>query len=387
MLNGFDLTIIGAGPAGLATALGAKRNGVEKVLVVDQQPAVGNQIKGQSIHYKPEILSKIFLKEIPQKAFVSEIKSYGRNYYSPSGKKTFHLEDNTNRVWIDFRLFLNELAKQAVLEEITLKVNTKVTGLVTLPSGQIQVSFKDLLKNKAGNLITQVIVGAEGANSITAQLKHLPQPYPLCPIIRGHFFGDYNEENMEFLFFSDIKLNIAGTSFIFPHERQNAEFGFIIFPEVSIDPLPNYWEIWEAVLRSPIVKEKIQPSRFYEMISSTIPMGGPVSHIHINNCFIIGEAAGQVTPSGGSGILTGLELGHFLGEQLGGLYTNWDRESFKKIEGEILNHPTHVNLSLMAQMILPFRNRLFRELRTWDRIDEEWGNITEILTLAFGSKE
>ncbi|MHA2203099.1 MAG: NAD(P)/FAD-dependent oxidoreductase [Candidatus Hodarchaeales archaeon] len=385
-MRDFDLIIIGAGPAGLATALGAKRSGVEKVLVVDQQPAVGNQLKGQSIHFRPDILSKIFLEDHPQKAFVSEIKSFGRKYYSPSGKKTCHLEDNINRVWIDFRLFLNEVAKQAALENVFLRVNVKVSNLVTLPSGRIQVLIKDLLKNRSETLTTQVIVGAEGANSITAQLKHLPQPSTLSPIIRGHFFGEYDENNMEFLFFSDNNLGVAGTSFIFPHEHQSAEFGFIIFPEVSIDPLPDYWKIWEKVLNSPVVIEKINSSRFYETIQTTLPMGGPVSKIYTNNHFIIGEAAGQVTPSGGSGILTGLELGLFLGEQLGKNYPNWDEESLKNIESEIVKHPTHEKLELMAQMILPFRKRLFQELRTWEKIDEEWENITEILTLAFGPK-
>ncbi|MFX0211208.1 MAG: FAD-dependent monooxygenase [Candidatus Hodarchaeota archaeon] len=386
MFNDFDLIIVGAGPAGLATALGAKRNGVEKVLIIEQQPAIGNQLKGQSIHYRPDLLSKIFLKDLPQKAFVSEIKHFGRNYYSPSGKKSFHLEDNISRVWIDFRLFLNEIAKQAVLEEVSLKVNTQVTNLILLPSEQIQVTLQDLLNNQSLGLTTQVVVGAEGANSITAELQHLPRPTPLCPIIRGHFFGDYNEEDMEFLFFSDINLDVAGTSFIFPHGKQNAEFGFLIFSEVSIDPLPNAWEIWEAVLKSPIVMEKIQQSRFYEIVLSSIPMGGPVSKIFTNNCFIIGEAAGQVTPSGGSGILTALELGLFLGEQLGNKYPNWEKESLENIESKILSHPTHDKLSLMAQMILPFRKRLFRELRTWERIDREWENITEILQLAFGPK-
>ncbi len=385
-MRDFDLIIIGAGPAGLTTALGAKRSGVEKVLVVDQQPAVGNQLKGQSIHFRPDILSKIFLEDLPQKAFVSEIKSFGRNYYSPSGKKTFHLEDKINRVWIDFRFFLNEVAKRAILENVFLRVNAKATNLVTLPNGRIQVLIKDLLKNRSDTLTTQVIVGAEGANSITAQLQHLPQPSPLSPIIRGHFFGEYDEKNMEFLFFSDNNLGVAGTSFIFPHEHQSAEFGFIIFPEVSIDPLPDCWKIWEKVLNSPVVIEKINSSRFYEMIQTTIPMGGPVTKIYTNNHFIIGEAAGQVTPSGGSGILTGLELGLFLGEQLGKNYPNWDEESLKNIEREILKHPTHEKLELMAQMILPFRRRLFQELRTWEKIDEEWDNITEILTLAFGSK-
>lgn len=386
MKNEFDLIIIGAGPAGLATALGAKRRGVEKVLVLDQQPAIGNQIKGQSIHYRPKLLTKIFPKDLPTKAFVNEIKSFGRNYYSPSGKKAFHLEDNIDRVWIDFRLFQTELAKQSVMEDVFLRVNTRATNLVLLPDERLQVFTKNVVKNTSKILTSRVVVGAEGANSLTAQGQQLPQPGPLCPIIRGHFFGDYNENDMEFLFFSDTNLNVAGTSFIFPHGHQNAEFGFIIFPEVSTDPLPSYWEIWEEVLHSPIIKEKIQTSRFYETIQTTIPMGGPVSKVYSNNCFIIGEAAGQVTPSGGSGILTGLELGLFLGEQLGEIYPNWEKEYLKNVERKILEHPTQEKLSLMAQMILPFRKRLFQDYRTWEKIDQEWENITEVLTIAFGSK-
>lgn len=385
MENDFDLIIIGAGPAGLATALGAKRCGVEKVLVLDLQPAIGRQLKGQSIHYRPELLMKIFPKKLPTKAFVGKIKSFGRNYYSPSGKKSFHLEDNIDRVWIDFRLFLTELALQAVTENVYLRVNTKATSLVTMPNGRLQVFIEDMLKNTSEFLTSRVVVGAEGASSLTGELQNLPQPAPLCPIIRGHFFGEYNENDMEFLFFSDV--NVAGTSFIFPHGPQNAEFGVIIFPEVSIDPLPDYWKIWDTVLESPVVKEKINILKFYETTVSSIPMGGPVSKIYANNCFIVGEAAGQVTPSGGSGVLTGLELGLFLGEQLGKFYPNWDEKSLMKIESEILNHPTHEKLSLMAQMILPFRKRLFQELRTWEKIDQEWENITEILTLAFGSKD
>ena len=384
MNDDFDLIVIGAGPAGLATALGAKQNGLEKVLVLDQQPAIGRQLKGQSIHYRPELLTKIFPKKLPTKAFVSEIKAFGRNYYSPSGKKTFHLEDKIDRVWIDFRLFLTELANQAVKENIFLRVNTKATNLFTLPNGRLQVFIEDVLKNKSEILTSRLVVGAEGANSITAQVQHLPQPVPLCPIIRGHFFGEYNENDMEFLFFSDTSLNVAGTSFIFPHGPHNAEFGVIIYPEVSIDPLPDCWKIWDTVLNSPVVRENINFLKFYETSLSSIPMGGPVSRIYTNNCFIIGEAAGQVTPSGGSGVLTGLELGWLLGEQLGNSYPNWGEKTLMDIESEILSHPTHEKLSLMAQMILPFRRRLFRELRTWENIDKEWENITEIL--AFGPK-
>lgn len=386
MNDDFDLIVIGAGPAGLATALGAKQNGLEKVLVLDQQPAIGRQLKGQSIHYRPELLTKIFPKKLPTKAFVSEIKAFGRNYYSPSGKKTFHLEDKIDRVWIDFRLFLTELANQAVKENVFLRVNTKATNLFTLPNGRLQVFIEDVLKNKSEILTSRLVVGAEGANSLTAQVQHLPQPVPLCPIIRGHFFGEYNENDMEFLFFSDTSLNVAGTSFIFPHGPHNAEFGVIIFPEVSIDPLPDCWKIWDTVLNSPVVRENINFLKFYETSLSSIPMGGPVSRIYTNNCFTIGEAAGQVTPSGGSGVLTGLELGRLLGEQLGNNYPNWGEKTLMDIESEILSHPTHEKLSLMAQMILPFRRRLFRELRTWENIDKEWENITEILALAFGPK-
>ena len=40
----------------------------------------------------------------------------------------------------------------------------------------------------------------------------------------------------------------------------------------------------------------------------------------------------------------------------------------------------------MAQIVLPFRKQVFEEYRTWERIDQEWKGITEILELSFGSK-
>ena len=54
----YDLAIIGAGPAGMAAAIEASKNNL-KVLVLDDQPAVGGQVYRQSDknYYNREELS------------------------------------------------------------------------------------------------------------------------------------------------------------------------------------------------------------------------------------------------------------------------------------------------------------------------------------------
>ncbi len=385
MKREWNVVIIGGGSAGLATALALARNGVKGILILESQPSIGSSLKGQSIHYKKEILSKIFQLELPTFSFISKIDKYGRNYYSPSGKNTFHLEDETKRIWIDFRIFLTELAKLVIDANVSVQINSRVINVVSLRDGKQEIVVQNLLENTQTKFIAKLVIGAEGCRSITTQLKKLPSPHPICPIIRGHHIGEYEENDMEFILFSDIDLKVAGTCFIFPHGARTAEFGVIFFPEVSIDPLPSVWNIWSKVLASPVVRDKINSEQFYDLSLAEIPMGGPVSTIYSDNSFIIGEAAGQVTPTGGSGILTSLEMGYLLGENLGNL-VDWTNEGFEQIEREILYSPTHQKLTTMAQLALPFRKQVFEEYRTWERIDQEWKSITEILELAFGSK-
>ncbi|MHA2244332.1 MAG: NAD(P)/FAD-dependent oxidoreductase [Candidatus Hodarchaeales archaeon] len=385
MKHEWNVIIIGAGPAGLATALALSRNGIKDVLIVETQSSIGNSLKGQSIHYKKELLSKLFHSGLPVHSFISEIDTYGRNYYSPSGMNTFHLEDDIQRIWIDFRIFITELAKLVIDAHVSVRVNSQVTNIVSLQEGRQQVTVQNLLEKKSTDFFSKLVIGAEGCRSITSQLKKLPSPHPICPIIRGHHIGDYEEKDMEFILYSDEDQKIAATCFIFPHGPKTAEFGLIIFPEVSIKPLPSVWNVWSGVLANPVVKEKINENNFYDLSLAEIPMGGPVSSIYSDYSFIIGEAAGHVTPTGGSGILTSLEMGFLLGENLGNI-DDWTNEEFKQIESEILNSSTHQKLTLMAQIVLPFRKQVFEEYRTWERIDQEWKSITEILELAFGSK-
>lgn len=390
MKNDWDLIIIGSGPSGLATALAAKLNGVERVLILEKNSGVGNRLIGQSIHYKPEFLKKIFLNGIPHQAFVSEIRTFGRNYYSPSGNNTLHLEDGIQRVWIDFRIFLEELASLVIQKGVNVRTNSKVINIGTNKNNTKVVYIQDMQRKNSFKLYSDTIViatGTGGLDNLNLHHFNLPIPRPICPIIANHFTCVSNKDEMEFFFHSSPNDGVAAISYIFPHRGNTAEYGLIIFPDVTVNPMPNVWDILDKVISYPIISEMINPLRFYNTMIATIPMGGPTSSLYANNGFIIGEAAGQVTPSGGSGILAGLEMGYFLGKELGKTFHEWGEETHKAVESKIIAHPTHQKLQLMAKIIIPYRKRLFMELGTWDRIDNEWEEITNLLSLAFGKKD
>ena len=58
----FDLAIIGAGPAGMSAAVEASKNNL-KVLVLDDQPAVGGQVYRQIDRNYPKNKELFFLGE------------------------------------------------------------------------------------------------------------------------------------------------------------------------------------------------------------------------------------------------------------------------------------------------------------------------------------
>jgi digeranylgeranylglycerophospholipid reductase len=387
--NNWDLIIIGSGPSGLATALGAKLNGVEKVLVLEKNQGVGSRLIGQSIHYKPDLIKQIFQNSIPKRAFVSRINTFGRNYYSPSGKKRLHIEDNIKRVWIDFRLFLEELAVQVLKTGVKLRTSSEVINIEEKENGNQVIYVQDRNKELNFRLNSKLNVIATGSDGLKGSLLHtlnIPTPTPICPIIASHFTGEYNKKDMEFYFHSDIENGVAATIYIFPHHSNVAEFGVIVFTDASRQPLSNVWNIWQKALQNPKIKDIVDPLKIYNITTAAIPMGGPVSKLYSNNLFVVGEAAGHVTPTGGSGILSGLEMGYYLGEQLGLSRNNWCKTTFNTIESKLLTHPVHEKLVLMAKMILPYRKKIFLELGTWDRIDSEWEEISSLLSLAFGKK-
>jgi len=81
--NGTEILVIGAGPAGLGAGLGALERGA-RVHVVERQKSVGDTIKGETIHFNPEmeaILGKGFLDRN------TIAVTNRRRYYSPTDSR------------------------------------------------------------------------------------------------------------------------------------------------------------------------------------------------------------------------------------------------------------------------------------------------------------
>ena len=90
---------------------------------------------------------------------------------------------------------------------------------------------------------------------------------------------------MEFFFHSEPKNGVAAISYIFPHRDNTAEYGLIIFPDVTVNPMPNVWDILDKVTSYPTISEIANPLKFYNTTIATIPMGGPVSSLYANSGF------------------------------------------------------------------------------------------------------
>ena len=166
-LNGndciYDVVIVGAGPAGCSCALALKNNGL-KVALVDKSvfprgKVCGDAIPGRAIKYLKTIsatFEQVFNK-FPQKLYTKQTKFH---YNGKVITKKWVLEAYTC-TRTDFDLLLLNLVKEETNTEIfegyTVDKVAYAEG-VYLITGKNNVNFK-----------AKVIVGAEGAHSVTAK--------------------------------------------------------------------------------------------------------------------------------------------------------------------------------------------------------------------------
>lgn len=160
-MQGYEVIVVGAGPAGSSAAKAAAERGV-KTVVLEEHRAIGfPQHCSGMMHGTNSGLSKQILSEMDPRVTLSELKV--RRIYSPRGR-IFDISLAGKGVYlIDRALFDQHLAAQAAEAGADILLNTKVTGLITRNEQVVGVTTnsKDMPEIR-GN----VVIGADGVTSL-----------------------------------------------------------------------------------------------------------------------------------------------------------------------------------------------------------------------------
>ena len=298
-----DIVVVGGGPCGSYSAYTAAKLGAE-VLVCEEHEEIGVP-KHCAGHLNISSLMRLGLR-IPRGAVENEIR--GAVFYSPSGKE-FVLRCRAPVTYVVNReLFDKHLFDLAVKSGVQYRLKSRVKSLL-FDSGSVKgVSLKE-----GGNeerLEANVVIDAEGCSSKLLKKTGL-HGLKGSMMVKGiqaevDDVEDVDEDMVEVY----LGRNVAPGFFawIIPKKDGSAKVGLATGSGDSRKYLRRFME------KHPVASQKLRKSRVTGLSLHPIPLGGPVAKTYSDGFLAVGDAASQVKPTTGGGVIFGLTCARVAGE-------------------------------------------------------------------------
>ncbi len=270
------VSVIGAGVVGLLLARKLAGDGID-VVVYDQKSSLGYPVRASSILSLNGLTTLgIDYTKIPHNELRgARIWANGKSIEVRSKKPIAYSMD---------RHELNEMLKDECVEAGA----TVITGK--------RIEGKDLEEISKDS----IIVGADGFNSVVARHYNFTGAADHVLTYRAEYITDIEDTSMVDLFF-DNKIATGFFGWIAPEPNRIAEIG------IGIDSKKgNSRQAYEKFLRIDNVKQFLAKARLRDEGASVIPIG--LRDRFADNkkeVLLVGDAAGQVKPTTGGGIIFG----------------------------------------------------------------------------------
>lgn len=341
-----DVTIIGAGSAGLIAALILARSGCDvTVLELKKRGKVGDKVCGDALRYE----HAMFLKETARLTFPAP-----RDVMNTAHKVLFNINDEKVHVWNQQYLLVDRFAfGQSLLTETETFPNIHLLFermAVETPSGEgVQETANRVYYQKTGEeglgLITsRVIIDCSGKNRWSARkgalssiAKRGKNALSYRSLIEFESPHSVPEDELHFIYLDSIPL--PGYGWFFPKGDRFANVGLFRVPrglKGRADGVVD--EIVKGYCKAPY---RIIDGRY-----DSIADGIPVALEPVANCLRAGEAAGHVSALNGEGLGFSFMSGYYAAKHA--LYL-LGKEGLSKKE-----YADAVNRGIVKELILDY---------------------------------
>ena len=271
MKDEYDVIIVGAGPVGLYTAKLCEERGI-KALVLEEDETIGKPDHCSGlISTNLNDFVKIDRSWIDHKVNGAVIYSGGKN-----SKSRISLKKPTTVAYV--------INREKFDKHLSKELKSKIMMKSRVVSVKISKDFVEVITDRASHK-AKLVIGCDGVNSIVAkQLGSRPNEFVkgIILLTKGKNTDDFVE-----MWFDK---NSTKDGFLWKIPRgKTTEYG-MMSSDANFVELEKYF--------------KIKPSIVLKRKASTIPIGPRKTYF--NRAILIGDAAAQVKPWSGGGVVYGL---------------------------------------------------------------------------------
>jgi len=304
----YDVVVVGSGPAGSATARFAAESGAN-VLIIERRQEVGVPVLcGEGISKKVDDF-----KVLEGRRWIAN-NMEGARIFSPDGTMVKLAADmaGDETGYVLYRdIFDQELARGAIRAGAELMLNTCAVDVLK-ENGKVN-GVKAKQFGEEFDIEADIIVGADGVESKIgrwAGMKTTLKPYDLETCVQ------YTLSNVEFDkeycdFYLGKKIAPGGYVWVFPKGKDIANVGIGILASLSEPGMPL--KLLDKFIDSHPELKKGEPLRF---LAGAVPVAEPIESVR-DNLLLVGDAARQVDPITGGGLMASIEAGEIAGETIG----------------------------------------------------------------------
>lgn len=298
----YDVIVVGAGPAGSTAGRYAAAGGAS-VLMLEKDRDVGYPVRcGEAVSHEGVVQ---FIQPDP-KWIASTVTKF--RLVAPNGKSVVPRLDGTGYV-LERRIFDYELAKLAAHEGAEVVTKAYVYDLLKNEKGAA-VGVRALIKDMKVDIRCKVVIAADGVESrvgkwagidTTCHIRDMESCAQMT--ISGI---DVEPDVLDFYFGDEV--SPGGYLWVFPKGKNTANVGLgLTVEEAKKKPAIRFLQEF--------MEKKFPGAAILTHIAGGVPCAKTCSRIVANNVILVGDAAHQVNPVSGGGIVSGM-IGGMIGGQV-----------------------------------------------------------------------
>ncbi|MDN5353601.1 MAG: digeranylgeranylglycerophospholipid reductase [Candidatus Cloacimonadota bacterium] len=289
----YDVVVIGAGPAGSVAARFAAENGAS-VLILERDREPGVPVRcGEGVSHEG---IKPFI-EIDERWIATKIKTAG--LHAPNGQNAV-MYNNGDGYILERRIFDTELCNIACRKGANLLTKADAIGLVWENEKIVGVEYNHLNQKKI--VKCDIVIGADGVESQVGNWAGIDTSVKLADIDTcvQYTLTDIEIEDKERCeFYFGTKVSPGGYIWIFPKGNNTANVGVGIAGSLAKDKGPKEY-------LDEFVAKHFPQASVNCIIYGGVPTSATLHEIVKDNLLLVGDAARQVNPLTGGGIVQGM---------------------------------------------------------------------------------